>query len=118
MRLPQRQPLERSSPPPPAHGRHRRQTEARRFDLHRPTAHRPSLPLAAEARYLEHLTRLTPQARVQIVARLVTDGRALARLGLRQRHPEASPEEIEVRLIALLYGPDVGSRLQARVSLP
>ena len=72
----------------------------------------------AEARYLEHLTRLTPQTRAQLMGRLIADGRALARLGLRQRHPEASPEEIEVRLIALLYGPDVASRLQARVSVP
>lgn len=72
----------------------------------------------AEARYLEHLTRLTPLARAQIMARLIGDGRALARLGLRQRHPDASPHEIEVRLITLLYGGEAATRLQARVSLP
>lgn len=72
----------------------------------------------AEARYLEHLTRLTPETRAQLMARLIADGRALARLGLRQRHPEASPEEIELRLITLLHGPEVAIRLQARVSLP
>lgn len=72
----------------------------------------------AEARYLEHLTRLTPHTRAQLMGRLIADGRALARLGLRQRHPEASPEEIEVRLITLLHGPEVAARLRVRVSVP
>ena len=55
-------------------------------------------------RYIEHLTRLTVEEKAAIVNRLVAEGRALARAGLRAVHPLASPTEIDIRLACLLYG--------------
>lgn len=62
-------------------------------------------------RYIHHLSRLTPAERWRILGRLVADGRALARAGLRRRHPDADDAEIEVRLAALLYGKEAASIL-------
>lgn len=61
--------------------------------------------------YVRHLTGLDLAQRGRILARLVADGRALARQGLRHRHPAAAPLEIEIRLAALLYGRAAASRL-------
>lgn len=55
-------------------------------------------------RYVQHLRGLSMDARWTLLGRLVEDGRALARAGLRERHPDAAPREIEIRLAALLYG--------------
>ena len=61
--------------------------------------------------YVRHLTRLDFAQRGRILGRLVADGRALARHGLRSRHPDAPPLEIEIRLAALLYGRAAAARL-------
>lgn len=63
------------------------------------------------ARYVEHLRALGPEGRWLLLGRLVADGRALARAGLRARHPDADANEIEVRLAALLYGREAAARL-------
>lgn len=64
-----------------------------------------------ESRYWAHLARLTPAQRFAIQVRLVRDGRALARTGIRRRHPDASPQEVEIRLAAMLYGREAAAIL-------
>jgi hypothetical protein len=56
------------------------------------------------ARYVEHLRALSVDQRWLLLGRLVADARALARAGLRARHPDADAREIEIRLAVLLYG--------------
>jgi len=65
----------------------------------------------ATARYLRWLRETPPAQKLERMARLVADGRALARAGLRARHPRADDAEIEVRLAALLYGREAASLL-------
>lgn len=67
--------------------------------------------LAQRRRQVEHLRSLSPDQRWLMLGRLVADGRALARAGLRARHPDADDREIEVRLAALLYGRAAAARL-------
>jgi hypothetical protein len=63
------------------------------------------------ARLVAHLRALTPSQKWMILGRIVADGRAPARAGLRARHPQAGPREIEIRLAALLYGREAAARL-------
>jgi hypothetical protein len=63
------------------------------------------------ARYVEHLRGLGVDGRWLLLGRLVADARALARAGLRARHPNAEAQEIEVRLAALLYGREAAARI-------
>lgn len=68
-------------------------------------------PPELQARYIEHLRRLTVAERWTMLGRLVSDARELARMGLRERHPDAGPRELDIRLAALLYGREAASRL-------
>jgi hypothetical protein len=63
------------------------------------------------ARYVEHLRALGVEQRWLLLGRLVADARALARAGLRARHPDADAREIEIRLAVLLYGRDAAACL-------
>jgi hypothetical protein len=66
---------------------------------------------AAAARYAERLRALGPAERLAIAAGLTQGVRALAEAGIRQRHPDADPEEVRRRLAALLYGRATAERL-------
>lgn len=70
---------------------------------------------AVAARQRERLAALTGARRLEIAALLSAGVRALAEAGLRDRHPQASPAELRVRLAALLYGRDVAERVFGRV---
>ena len=63
------------------------------------------------ARYAELLRSRPPRERLAIALSLSRATRELATAGLRQRHPEASPEELRLRLAVRLFGRDVAARL-------
>jgi hypothetical protein len=69
----------------------------------------------ARTRYFHLLARLTPAERARKVVSLGRAARALARAGIRQSHPDASPDAVEFELIARLYGPAVARRLASFV---
>ena len=66
---------------------------------------------AAIDRYHELLRRQAPHERLEQMNALSAAARELAVAGIRVRHPDASAEEISVRLTVRLYGRDVARRL-------
>lgn len=60
--------------------------------------------------YIEHLRRLTPAERGRILVSLTTGVRRLAELGIRQRFPNISEDEVRVRLAVRLYGRSTAAR--------
>lgn len=64
----------------------------------------------AQRFYYEHLRALSPTERLRIAAGLSMAVRRMAEAGIRQRHPDASPREIEVRLAVRLYGREIAAR--------
>ncbi len=69
----------------------------------------------ARARYFDGLARLTPAERARRVVSLGRAVRACARAGIRLSRPDASPDAVELELIARLYGPAVARRLAPRL---
>ncbi|MFN0061185.1 MAG: hypothetical protein ACKVPX_01520 [Myxococcaceae bacterium] len=67
------------------------------------------------ARYHELLRQQSPGARLKKAALLSQTVRELAIVGIRQRHPRASEEEVKARLVVRLYGVAVARRLQLSV---
>ena len=55
----------------------------------------------AERIQVEAWRRMAPAQKLRIVSELVRATEELARAGIRERHPGASPREIEMRLAAL-----------------
>jgi hypothetical protein len=66
---------------------------------------------AAEKRYFELLRAQTPQQRLNIAVRLTEAVRNLARAGIVEAHPGASPKEVNARLAERLYGRATADRL-------
>lgn len=69
----------------------------------------------ANARYHEHLRRLTEAERFQSACALTAAVRNLAMIGLRQRHPGAGEAELRVRLTVRLYGRAFAERIYGKV---
>lgn len=65
----------------------------------------------ARDRYRELLAAQQPHQRLAQAVALTGAVRALAVAGIRQRHPDASPQEIKIRLTARLYGREAARRL-------
>jgi hypothetical protein len=65
----------------------------------------------ASARYHELLRAMAPERRLEAAMKLSRAVRELALAGIRERHPNESPEEWNVRLTVRLYGRDAASRL-------
>jgi DNA-binding HxlR family transcriptional regulator len=65
----------------------------------------------ADARYHELLRALPPERRLENAMKLSRAVRELAVAGIRQRHPEASEQEVRVRLAVRLYGRAAATRL-------
>jgi hypothetical protein len=63
----------------------------------------------AEAALIEMLRQAPPWHKLHMVAQLNQTVRTLALSGLRQRHPEATPQELRRRLADLLLGPDLAA---------
>lgn len=54
---------------------------------------------------------MTPERKGEIAALLSDDVRAVARVGIRLRHPEYSDPEVSRALITLLFGKDIARRM-------
>ena len=67
--------------------------------------------LEERSRYYALVARLTPEERARKVTALGRTARELARAGIRQLRPEASADEVELDLVARLYGREVAGRL-------
>lgn len=63
------------------------------------------------ARYFAMLARLTRADRARKVAALSRATRDLARAGIRLSRPDATAAEIELELVARLYGPAIAGKL-------
>ena len=61
----------------------------------------------AEAVLIELLRQAPPWRKLRMVGQLSQTVRTLALSGLRQRHPDATPQELRRRLADLLPGPDL-----------
>ena len=68
-------------------------------------------PPAADARYHELLRRMSPERRLEAAVRLSTGVREMALAGIRQRHPQATAQELRIRLTVRLYGRACAERL-------
>ena len=66
---------------------------------------------ASNARYHELLRALSPERRLEAAMGLSRTVRALAEAGLRERHPNASDDEIRTRLTVRLYGRSAAEKL-------
>jgi hypothetical protein len=63
--------------------------------------------------HLELLRAASPSRRLSLALSLSRTVMALARAGLARSHPEASPEEIGLRFVALNYGPELAEEVRA-----
>ena len=59
------------------------------------------------------LRRMPIARRLARVGGLMALGRTLAMIGLRQRHPGATAEELETRYVRLVLGPELSDRVLA-----
>ena len=64
-------------------------------------------------RYIDGLRRRTPAERAQQMGDLCEGVRALALVGLRRRHPQATPAELDLLLAKRIYGAQVVERVQS-----
>ncbi len=67
-------------------------------------------------RYYALLVGLSLDERAAKVARLGRAVRELARTDIRRRHPEASSAQVEVELVARLYGRSIAAILTPRLA--
>lgn len=74
----------------------------------------PSLALDTDARaekvQFEIYRRMTPLQKVEIVQQMNQTVRHLAMIGLRDRHPDATEEELLYRYVAMVHGEDLARR--------
>ena len=69
----------------------------------------------AQERYDALLRAHTPAARWRTIGALIAGARRMTLLGLREAHPDASDEELRVRLTVRIYGREVAERLHGQV---
>jgi hypothetical protein len=74
----------------------------------------------AEQVLFDLLGKKTPAEKLQMVSRMNSTVRSLARAGLRARYPSENDLQLKFRLAELLYGIDVANKIALRlaVSLP
>jgi hypothetical protein len=70
---------------------------------------------AAERVHIQLLRQAPAWRKLQLLGELNAAARALALSGLRQRHPDASPEELRQRLAELWLGPELSARVAERL---
>jgi hypothetical protein len=71
----------------------------------------PDTDPEAERVQIEILRRMPAWRKVQLVSDAIATSRALALAGLRQRHPQASPEELRRRFLGLWLGEEIAARI-------
>ena len=79
-------------------------------DVAYPTRSRDTDP-QAEAVQLEIYRRMPAGRKIQLVFEAIDLSRAVARAGIRGRHPEAGPEEVRRRLLGLCLGEELATRV-------
>ena len=57
--------------------------------------------------------RIGPVGRARLAAEMAAETRQIARAGIRARHPEYGPDELNLALSRLLYGDDLYRRAWA-----
>ena len=57
------------------------------------------------------LRDMPPWRKLEMVAQLNQTARDLALTGLRERHPQAAPEELRRRLADIILGPELAARV-------
>jgi len=67
----------------------------------------------AERVHLELLRQASPSRRLQLALSLSRTAMSLSRAGLAQAFPDASPEEIGLRFVALNYGTELAEEVRA-----
>ncbi len=70
----------------------------------------------AEAVQLEIFRRMPGRKKLELVEEANRSARELALAGLRQRHPEAGPDELFRRLMDLTLGEDLAERVYGPLS--
>ena len=71
----------------------------------------PDTDPEAERVQLDILRRMPAWRKVQIIGEAIQLSRALALAGLRERHPEAGPEELHRRFLGLWLGEEIATRV-------
>jgi hypothetical protein len=66
---------------------------------------------------LRWLRSLTPQQKVELAVQMSEHVREVARAGIRSRHPEYTPEEVNFALFRLLYGDELFRRAWPKAPL-
>jgi hypothetical protein len=66
--------------------------------------------------HLELLRCATPARRIRLALSLSRTVMSLSRGGLARRHPDASPEDVGLRFVALHYGAELADELRAELA--
>ncbi len=72
----------------------------------------------AERVQIELLRQAPAWRKLEMVGQLNQTVRTLALSGLRQRHPEATPQELRRRLADLLLGPNLAAQVYGPLRVP
>lgn len=67
----------------------------------------PDTSVEAERLLFDSYRQMTPGQKLDMVRQLSMAASEFAAAGLKRRHPDASPHEIEMRLAAIRLGPEV-----------
>ena len=65
-----------------------------------------------EKQLFELLQKKTPEEKLRMVSKMTATTRALAMTGLRARFPAESEDELELRLVELLYGSELALKVK------
>lgn len=68
-------------------------------------------PLEVERLQIEGWRRMSPADKARMVTTLTTAAIEMAKAGIRQRHPDESPESHRMRLAEILHGPELARRM-------
>ncbi len=71
----------------------------------------PDTSLDAECVQIELLRQASPWRKIELLGQLNETAKLLACAGLRQRYPQAGPQELRRHLADLLLGPALASRV-------
>lgn len=72
----------------------------------------------AEAFLFEQLAKRSAAEKVRMIGQATATMRTLAMIGLRERNPKATEQELRIKFVELFYGPaaasEIAKRLRAR----
>jgi len=70
----------------------------------------------AHERHVAAFRSMTPQDRLRVAASMSAEVRALAAAGVRHRHPEYTPEQVDAAVAEILLGRDLAAAVRPRRS--